>query len=68
MTSRHGTATFAASLAEEHVNKRVIKADAYGCLTGGIRGAWVGGPQGALSGCFVGGLIGSGSVIWNHLM
>jgi hypothetical protein len=51
----------------EHVNRTVIKADAWGCIAGAIRG-WPGGPPGVLGGCIMGGLIGSGGAIWNHHM
>jgi hypothetical protein len=50
-----------------HINGSVIKADAWGCIVGGGRG-FAGGPPGVAAGCFTGALIGSGGVIWNHLM
>ena len=48
------------------VNHDVVVADAWGCILGGLRGS-VGGPPGILSGCFYGGLAGSGGIIFRHL-
>jgi hypothetical protein len=49
------------------VIKQVVVADTWGCIAGAVRG-WAGGPPGVGGGCLVGGLLGSGAVIWNHAM
>jgi hypothetical protein len=49
------------------VISNVVKADAWGCLFGGLRGALAGGPSGAAVGCFWGGIGASGGVIFHHI-
>lgn len=48
------------------VNSDVVKADAWGCVWGGLRGV-VGGPSGVFAGCLWGGLGSSGGIIFRHL-
>ncbi len=45
----------------------VVKADAWGCLFGGLRGGITAGPAGAFIGCFWGGIGASGGVIFHHI-
>ncbi len=49
------------------VISNVVKADAWGCLFGGLRGGLAGGPSGAAVGCFWGGIGASGGVIFHHI-
>jgi hypothetical protein len=48
------------------VNSDVVKADAWGCILGGIKG-WPGGGPGIATGCLWGGLAGSGGIIFRHI-
>ncbi len=49
------------------VISNVVKADAWGCLFGGLRGGIAGGPSGAALGCFWGGIGASGGIIFHHI-
>jgi hypothetical protein len=48
------------------INSEVVFADAMGCVMGGIKGL-AGGPPGILSGCFWGGVAGSGQRIFRYI-